>query len=96
MAESWDGRIRSFRIRESAAPELYRDLDALNGRDRGERVRTLATIGLAFLKRAGEPQQAITSPAAQMEPIVNTDATEKELEDQKKALMKRLKVSTTS
>lgn len=42
--------LRNFNINQAVSPELHSDLKTLSGRERSERLRMLATIGLLFMR----------------------------------------------
>lgn len=55
----WDGKLSNIKVSKFSHPELYGDLVKVNQRDRGERLRTLAMLGLQSLNLSalvtGEP-----------------------------------------
>lgn len=46
----WDGKFSNLKISEHSSPELYKELESMSARDRGERLRALALIGLQSLR----------------------------------------------
>ena len=62
--QKWDGRI-STRVPSNSFPELFEDLSHLSHRHRGDRLRSLATVGLAVMKNLGK---GIHSPVIIAEP----------------------------
>lgn len=45
----WDGRIRNMTISEGGHPELYAELSRLHPKERSDRLRSLAFLGLHVL-----------------------------------------------
>ncbi|UUC96477.1 MULTISPECIES: hypothetical protein [Comamonas] len=70
----WDGKLSNIKVSKFSHPELYGDLVKVNQRDRGERLRTLAMLGLQSLNLSalvtGEP---LAVPRT-VEPEKNADA----------------------
>jgi len=54
----WDGTISKLRISHQVYPELFEDLKKIPQRERGERLRLLAYIGLRI---AAEFENQVTS-----------------------------------
>lgn len=46
---SWNGMFHNVRIRRGSHPELYQALEQVPQRERPERLRALAVIGLTFM-----------------------------------------------
>jgi hypothetical protein len=70
----WDGKLSNIKVSKFSHPELYGDLVKVNQRDRGERLRTLAMLGLQSLNLSalvtGEP----LAVPRNVEPEKNGDA----------------------
>ncbi len=49
MDKSWDGKFSNLKISKLAFPELYQELKDLQHKDRGDRLRFLAMLGLYSL-----------------------------------------------
>ena len=67
----WDGRFSNLKISETAYPELHRELSQMHHRERGDRLRSLAMIGLCFLHNLGQnsvPPVPSTNSAALQDP----------------------------
>ncbi|MCB5162612.1 hypothetical protein [Marinomonas algarum] len=54
MKTSWDGKISNLKISNESSKELFNELESLNARERCERLRTLATLGLYSLNFLGQ------------------------------------------
>lgn len=50
MVKKWNGEFRSLVISEEGNPELYAELERYESRDRTNRLRSLALIGLFALQ----------------------------------------------
>lgn len=48
--EAWDGVISKLKVSRTVYPELFTDLAGIGQRDRGERLRLLAYIGLQAMR----------------------------------------------
>lgn len=48
--DGWNGRFSNLRVSESSFPELHKELSPLNHKDRCDRLRVLAMIGLYSLR----------------------------------------------
>lgn len=53
MRSEWNGKFSNLQIKESAHPELFAELNKLGHKDRSDRLRMLATIGLCTLNNMG-------------------------------------------
>jgi hypothetical protein len=67
MSKTWDGKFSNLKISEQAFPELHRELADLHHKERSDRLRSLAMLGLYSLhnmgqNRAGPPATANLSP----------------------------------
>ena len=49
-SEKWDGTISKLRVSDTVYPQLYKDLMSVPQRERGERLRLLATLALQTQK----------------------------------------------
>lgn len=54
----WDGKISNLRISDGAFPELFSELAEIKQRDRCDRLRLLATLGLCYLRDLGQNNRA--------------------------------------
>ncbi|WP_347364514.1 hypothetical protein [Vibrio vulnificus] len=51
MASSdWDGKISNLKVSEQAFPELYKELSQMHHKDRCDRLRCLAMLGMYALR----------------------------------------------
>ncbi|EGR2699365.1 hypothetical protein DUG79_18930 [Vibrio parahaemolyticus] len=51
MASSdWDGKISNFKVSEQAFPELYQELSQMHHKERCDRLRCLAMLGMYALR----------------------------------------------
>ena len=57
--QEWDGVIAKLKISGSVYPELFNDLHSVPQRERGERLRLLAYIGLQMVKMGALPVGAV-------------------------------------
>lgn len=53
MADEWSGKLSSLRISPGAYPELFAALEKVPAKDRAERLRSLATLGLIAVRGGG-------------------------------------------
>lgn len=65
MSDKWDGKFSNLKISEHGYPELHRELAKLNFKERSDRLRSLATLGLYCL---GNPGQN-SVPAGPLHPV---------------------------
>ena len=49
---SWNGMFSNLKVSQAAHSELFYELSELNHKERSERLRTLATIGLLFMQES--------------------------------------------
>lgn len=85
----WDGKLRSLTIDSESSPELFQELKALSGRARGERLRSLALIGLTVLK-------SNTSVAVSLSPVEKEKKIETGIDEKKNAARRSLRDKLTS
>ncbi len=68
MKKTWNGEFRSLIISEDAHPELYVELARYTNRDRTNRFRTLALLGLFALQTRGGTASTIVEKPMAMSP----------------------------
>lgn len=61
--DGWNGKFSNLRVSEGSFPELHEELSPLNHKDRCDRMRVLAMIGLYSLKGTGVAAGAVESKA---------------------------------
>lgn len=66
MAKTWDGKFSNLKISEQAFPELFRELESLHHKERSDRLRSLAMLGLYSLHFMGQNREG--SPALVPQP----------------------------
>ncbi|MFC6674035.1 hypothetical protein [Marinobacterium aestuariivivens] len=54
MDKRWDGKFSNLKISEQGFPELFRELERLHHKERSDRLRSLAMIGLYSLYNIGQ------------------------------------------
>lgn len=54
MVKSWDGKFSNLKVSKQAFPELFRELESLHHKERSDRLRSLAMIGLYSLHNMGQ------------------------------------------
>lgn len=89
----WDGRFSNLKISETAYPELHRELSKMHHRERGDRLRSLAMIGLCFLHNLGQngtPPVLSNNSAAQQDPEQGKAGTTPKLDKAKSELKEKL------
>lgn len=100
MAKTWDGKFSNLKISEHAFPELFQELESLHHKERSDRLRALAMLGLYSLQFLGQnkhgspaivPQFSDTEP----EPQSDTEPTPR-LKEAQKTLKGRLLGSVRS
>lgn len=69
MSDEWDGVIAKLKVAKAVYPELFSDLSGVPQRERGERLRLLAYVGLQVIRmgRPGGASSAQEGPAGQGE-----------------------------
>lgn len=100
----WDGKLSNIKVSKFSHPELYGDLVKVNQRDRGERLRTLAMLGLQSLNLSalvtGEPLAVPRSLGSEKNgeagPAVNNvDATAESNKPPSDRTVERVRVNTS-
>lgn len=89
----WDGRFSNLKISETAYPELHRELSQMHHRERGDRLRSLAMIGLCFLHNLGQngvPHGLSANSAAQQDSEQEKPEATLKLEKAKSQLREKL------
>ena len=87
---TWDGKISNMKISERSFPELYKELSVIQHRERSDRLRSLALIGLLCLSNSnggGLALQKASSNQSGKEP--SSDA----VLSKKKSLANKLRMS---
>lgn len=77
MRKSWDGKFSNLKISEQAFPELFRELELLHHKERSDRLRSLAMIGLYSLHFMGQNNggsPALVSQGSSTEPDSHSDS----------------------
>ena len=49
-SNDWDGKISNLKVSEQAFPELYQELSKMHHKERCDRLRCLATLGMYALR----------------------------------------------
>lgn len=65
MAKSWDGKFSNLKISEQAFPELFRELESLHHKERSDRLRSLAMLGLYSLNYMRQNSTGSLAPVPQ-------------------------------
>lgn len=73
--KAWNGEFRSLVVNEEANPELYEELARYSHRDRTNRLRTLALIGLFALQHRGRNVGPMTGQDAGVPEPVRAENT---------------------
>lgn len=61
--DGWNGKFSNLRVSEGSFPELHKELSPLSHKDRCDRMRVLALVGLYSLKGTGVAAGAVESKA---------------------------------
>lgn len=64
--DKWDGKISNLKISEYAFPELHQELSRMQHKERGDRLRSLALLGLFSLKCWGNGAGFILTASQQL------------------------------
>lgn len=68
MNNSWDGKISNLKISNGSSKELFNELESLSAKERCERLRTLATLGLYSLNFLGQNSETKKGSNEDVEP----------------------------
>lgn len=76
MSKTWDGKFSNLKISEQAFPELFRELESLHHKERSDRLRSLAMLGLYslnFMSQNKESLPVLVSHSSSKEPEIHSD-----------------------
>lgn len=82
MGDKWNGQITNFKISENSFPELYQELSHLHHRERSDRLRILAIIGLMKLKESSPVERRVIDSIEESNELLNVDSRS-DLDDKK-------------
>ena len=75
----WDGQFSNLKISEQGYPELYRELAHLHHKERSDRLRSLALLGLYSLHRLGQNNEVTGSVPTPDGAMLEDETTEAEV-----------------
>jgi hypothetical protein len=89
MDKNWDGKFSNLKISKLAFPELYQELKDLQHKERSDRLRSLAMLGLYSLQYMSHNKISSAALKGEVEPAelsasdINNevDKTKSELKD---------------